>query len=334
MFLLNVPSTWQTPQSRELYREELAAIGTVPRPARRPRADSPTDSSRSSSTTTTAANGRSATRARNSLPGNGPKRSSDCEATGPLGSRPTDGDSAGGIPPGPGRRTAAGRRRLFSGLVEEAGGRIVVDATETGERTLPAPSTAVVSGSTPRRTGSDLLRRDSRRVPPPQHAALRLARRRSFQLTRCAESSSADTPSATSGTPNCTACARWSGVPVLDIDVAASDDGQRSRTPGKNRGVSGDASMTDSPRPHHPRPVGLSAIRSSGRRAPRSRDYGGCLRRHVDDGDTRLLHLAMDNSAASLRLWNFLLTEEDRLHQARTQGKTIVGTLKDWAPCR
>ena len=58
-------------------------------------------------------------------------------------------------------------------------------------------------------------------------------------------------------------------------------------------------------------------------------DYGGPLRRHVDDGDLRLLKLRMDNSAASLRLWNFLLTEEDRLHRARAEGKKIVGTIKD-----
>lgn len=57
--------------------------------------------------------------------------------------------------------------------------------------------------------------------------------------------------------------------------------------------------------------------------------YGGCLRRHVDDGDQRLLKLHMDNSAAALRLWNFLLTEEERLHQAVQAGKQLVGTLKD-----
>ena len=56
-------------------------------------------------------------------------------------------------------------------------------------------------------------------------------------------------------------------------------------------------------------------------------DYGGPLRRHVDDGDLRLLKLRMDNSAASLRLWNFLLSEEDRLRCA--EGKRLVGTMKD-----
>jgi benzoyl-CoA reductase/2-hydroxyglutaryl-CoA dehydratase subunit BcrC/BadD/HgdB len=58
-------------------------------------------------------------------------------------------------------------------------------------------------------------------------------------------------------------------------------------------------------------------------------DYGGPLSRHVEDGDQRLLKLRYDNSPAALRLWNFLLTEEDRLHEARAAGKKIVGTMKD-----
>ncbi len=57
--------------------------------------------------------------------------------------------------------------------------------------------------------------------------------------------------------------------------------------------------------------------------------YGGPLRRHLEDGDLRLPRLCYDNSAAALRLWNFLLTEEDRLHAARAAGKKIVGTMKD-----
>jgi len=58
--------------------------------------------------------------------------------------------------------------------------------------------------------------------------------------------------------------------------------------------------------------------------------YGGPLRRHVDEGgDYRLLRLRYDNSAAALRLWNFLLTEEDRLKEARRQGKKLVGAMKD-----
>ncbi len=57
--------------------------------------------------------------------------------------------------------------------------------------------------------------------------------------------------------------------------------------------------------------------------------YGGPLSRHVADGDTRLLKLRFDNSPAALRLWNFLLTEEDRLRAARDGGKKLVGTMKD-----
>ena len=58
-------------------------------------------------------------------------------------------------------------------------------------------------------------------------------------------------------------------------------------------------------------------------------DYGGQLSRHLDDGDQRLLKLRYDNSAAALRLWNFLLTEEDRLRDARAGGKKLIGTMKD-----
>jgi benzoyl-CoA reductase/2-hydroxyglutaryl-CoA dehydratase subunit BcrC/BadD/HgdB len=57
--------------------------------------------------------------------------------------------------------------------------------------------------------------------------------------------------------------------------------------------------------------------------------YGGPLSRHLDEGDQRLLKLRFDNSAAALRLWNFLLTEEDRLQNARTAGKKLIGTMKD-----
>jgi len=67
-------------------------------------------------------------------------------------------------------------------------------------------------------------------------------------------------------------------------------------------------------------------LREAGLREP---SYGGPLGRHVEDGDLRLPKLRYDNSAASLRLWNFLLTEEDRLHQARAAGRKIVGTMKD-----
>jgi 2-hydroxyglutaryl-CoA dehydratase, D-component len=68
-------------------------------------------------------------------------------------------------------------------------------------------------------------------------------------------------------------------------------------------------------------------LRAAGLREP---FYGGPLRRHVaKDSDLRLRHLHFDNSPAALRLWNFLLTENERLAQARAQGSKIVGTMKD-----
>lgn len=57
--------------------------------------------------------------------------------------------------------------------------------------------------------------------------------------------------------------------------------------------------------------------------------YGGSLERHIQDGDLRLRKLKFDNSAAALRLWNFLLTEEERLAQSRADGKLLVGAMKD-----
>ena len=68
-------------------------------------------------------------------------------------------------------------------------------------------------------------------------------------------------------------------------------------------------------------------LRRDGLREP---SYGGPLRRHVDrEKDFRLKHLQFDNSSAALRLWNFLLTENARLHQARSEGLKLVGTMKD-----
>ncbi|HWI57127.1 MAG TPA: 2-hydroxyacyl-CoA dehydratase family protein, partial [Bacillota bacterium] len=62
----------------------------------------------------------------------------------------------------------------------------------------------------------------------------------------------------------------------------------------------------------------------------REPDYGGPLSRHVvRERDLRLRLLRFDNSPATLRLWNFLLTENQRLHAARDRGERIVGTMKD-----
>jgi len=57
--------------------------------------------------------------------------------------------------------------------------------------------------------------------------------------------------------------------------------------------------------------------------------YQGRLLRHAKKGDTRLFRLRYHLSATTHDLWNFLMTEEDRLHDARRAGKTIIGAMKD-----
>jgi len=58
-------------------------------------------------------------------------------------------------------------------------------------------------------------------------------------------------------------------------------------------------------------------------------DYGGPIGRHIAEGDHRLSSLKFDNSPAALRLWNLLLTEEQRLFEAKKRGKKLVGAMKD-----
>lgn len=70
-----------------------------------------------------------------------------------------------------------------------------------------------------------------------------------------------------------------------------------------------------------------TALRAAGLAEP---FYGGPLRRHLTaERDLRLQRLQFDNSPAALRLWNLLLTENQRLHAARARGETLVGAMKD-----
>ncbi len=57
--------------------------------------------------------------------------------------------------------------------------------------------------------------------------------------------------------------------------------------------------------------------------------YCDSFARHIRQGDTRLRSLVYDNAPAAFRLWQFLLSEEQRLHQAQANGALIVGTMKD-----
>ncbi|MBI4860914.1 MAG: 2-hydroxyacyl-CoA dehydratase [Candidatus Riflebacteria bacterium] len=67
-------------------------------------------------------------------------------------------------------------------------------------------------------------------------------------------------------------------------------------------------------------------LHAGGLREP---SYGGPLGRHAVAGDRRLTKLTFDRSTAALRLWNFLLTEDERLAGARGLGVKLLGTMKD-----
>lgn len=73
------------------------------------------------------------------------------------------------------------------------------------------------------------------------------------------------------------------------------------------------------------------ALQAVGFAAWRTRRSASCpeLGRHYDEGDARLAELRFDASPAADRLWELLLSEEDRLAAARRRGAKIVGAMKD-----
>ncbi len=117
-------------------------------------------------------------------------------------------------------------------------------------------------------------------------------------------------------------------LPLLDLDIAAGDGGVMAAARGPSGSLPGNAAMSDSAQriTFDQWERRYESLKAGGLREPA---YGGPLRRHLDHGDRRLDKLRMDNSPAALRLWNFLCSEEDRLRQARAEGKHLVGAMKD-----
>ncbi len=58
----------------------------------------------------------------------------------------------------------------------------------------------------------------------------------------------------------------------------------------------------------------------------------GPVSQHLAHGDRRLRHLRFDPAPASRSLWNFLLSEGERLEQAQQGGQRLVATIKDLGP--
>ena len=82
-----------------------------------------------------------------------------------------------------------------------------------------------------------------------------------------------------------------------------------------------------------PEKIGLdqwdSRFRDWTRRGRKMPANVGPISKHVTGGDYRLKQLKYDNSYAALQLWNLLLTEDERLAEAKRKGKKIVGAMKD-----
>lgn len=254
-FLLNVPSTWQSSQARELYREELHRLGrflcgvggrepgrkeleSVIRryDAQRAPALAARPNMPARDWTATLVRLRSdllppTPQAIDARIGSSPSLASRAgeaeEQTGAI----TKQD--GGIPLGLIGGPLIAEDDFFLEVIEQSGGRIVVDGTETGERTLP--------GSVDRRhlqvdpidelvriyfdTIPDVFRRPNTRLYDwlsEQWAAHSIRgvilRRYPFCDLWHAERHR---------------LREWGKVPVLDIDVALGEDGERSRTQGR-----------------------------------------------------------------------------------------------------
>ncbi len=125
-----------------------------------------------------------------------------------------------------------------------------------------------------------------------------------------------------------------SRVPVLDLDAVQDDQSDSRGEPRlgsrrfwkcsrpRRRRPSGGGSCDDAYRPaDHARRVGRRYAELCARQGCASRPTAGRCAGTSPTATSACLRLRMDNSAAALRLWNFLLTEEDRLHRARGRGQ-------------
>ena len=220
------------------------------------------------------------------------------------------------------------RDRVLFDLVEECGGRIVLDATETGQRGVRGPFDR-------RRLLEDPLMELAEayfRIPDA-------SRRPNSELYQWLKDQLARAGRTRHPLSSLRVVRQMAG------GVRATEGmGQAARAPARQRGrrprsmwpgpatairaFHGDASVSETPRQITLQEWDDRYERLLARGVPQP-VYGGPLGRHVADGDTRLLKLRFDNSPAALRLWNFLLTEEDRLRAARDAGKKLVGTMKD-----
>jgi benzoyl-CoA reductase/2-hydroxyglutaryl-CoA dehydratase subunit BcrC/BadD/HgdB len=236
VFLLNVPSTWQTAAARELYRDELRRLGRFlaevggepPTDAELAQILLDYDHARRDNSRELASWGDSCTVA----PGVGSATAAPTSGTTPgvplavLGGPLTDGDES----------FADGTRRVrdtFFEIVERAGGHVVLDATEGGWRTLPRPFDPARTASDPFAELADAyfdaipdaFRRPNNRLYEwlGRELAAHQVKGILFRRYVWCDLWHAELPR----------LREWSPVPVLEIDIGADDAGEPGRAQGR-----------------------------------------------------------------------------------------------------
>jgi hypothetical protein len=232
VFLLNVPSTWQTDAARQLYIDELARLGrflvrlggTAPFDDDLVRVMLQYDDARSAiQAARPRLSARQVAEALARVRGNGR----------PHVDTPSDAPPTAGVPLALVGGPLIEQDFALFDLIEQAGARVVLDATEGGERTLPAPfdrqriqrnpldelATAYFD------TIPDPFRRPNSRLYDwlERHLAARGVRGIVFRRYVWCDLWHAELHR----------LREWSPVPVLDIDVGEHDNGAVGRTMGR-----------------------------------------------------------------------------------------------------
>ena len=232
-------------------------------------------------------------------------------------------------PPGnSGRPALAARfRSLRSAGTPGRPGRARRDA-KTATRMLPA-------GFDPERLADDPLaelgrrvfRRHPRRLSPAQRRACTIGSAGRWPRAGCGACCFAAMCGATYGTRSGGECREWSPVPVLEIDVATTNQRPGPRLAGRWRPF-WKCSDERLALPHHPRRVG-QPLRPTPRGGLCEPDYGGPLRRHVDRRRSAPPLSATGQLAGRAAAVELPPHRRGPLAQRCREGKKIVGTMKD-----
>jgi benzoyl-CoA reductase/2-hydroxyglutaryl-CoA dehydratase subunit BcrC/BadD/HgdB len=234
VFLMNVPSTWQTAATLKLYRDELQRLsrfllqqgGNVPDTAELARVMRAYDDARSAMRAATATcSARQAAEAMAAL--HGPMTVVEVDLQRPVA------ETVAGIPLAVVGGPLMDADFAIFDLLEEIGGRVVLDASEGGERTLPRPFDSARLAADPIeeladayfRHIPDVFRRPNQGFYHWLGDALAARRVRGILFRRYVW---CDLWHA-----ELQRLKQWSPVPVLEIDVGYDDHGAWNRLRGR-----------------------------------------------------------------------------------------------------